>query len=87
MGIEPSQIDDHVLGRTFGRSKKGVQSSTVGYQVVGSIASSLQRKAALERCKGYFVIATNDMTLEVFDKKMLLRLINLNKVLREDFVF
>lgn len=49
---------------TIGRPKKGAQPSTIGYQIVGSIASSLQRKAALERCKGYFVIATNDMTSE-----------------------
>ncbi len=49
---------------TLGRPKKEARPSTVGYQIVGSIACSLQRKAALERCKGYFVIATNDMSPE-----------------------
>ncbi len=49
---------------TLGRPKKEARPSTVGYQIVGSIACSLQRKTALERCKGYFVIATNDMSPE-----------------------
>jgi transposase len=49
---------------TIGRPKKGAQPSTIGYQIVGSIVCSLQKKAVLEGCKGYFVIATNDMTPE-----------------------
>lgn len=49
---------------TVGRPKKGMQRVAIGYQIMGSIACSLQRKAILERCKGYFVIATNDMALD-----------------------
>lgn len=56
---------------TTGRPNKGAQPSTIGYQIIGSIACSLQNKAALEMCKGYFVIATNDMTPEFSMKNAL----------------
>ncbi len=49
---------------TIGRPKKRTKPAVIGYQIVGSVACPLQRKASLERCKGYFVIATNDMAAE-----------------------
>ncbi len=56
---------------TTGRPKKGVKRSTIGYQVIGSPACLLQRKKALENSKGYFAIATNDMSPELSMKEAL----------------
>lgn len=46
---------------TVGRPKKGVLPSAKGYQIRGYAACSLKNKQLLEREKGYFILATNDM--------------------------
>jgi len=46
---------------TVGRPKKGNAPLTIGYQISGSPACSLVNKQELERNKGFFILATNDM--------------------------
>jgi transposase len=46
---------------TVGRPKKGIQPSTIGYQVVGGINHSSEKQQTLEKAKGFFILATNDL--------------------------
>ena len=55
---------------TVGPPKKGASLSTVGYQIRGSIACSLQKKQILEQSKGY--LATNDMNADQFSAREML---------------
>ncbi len=51
---------------TVGRPKKNTQPSTIGYQIQGKILFSEEKKQALERSKGFFILATNDLEVDVF---------------------
>jgi transposase len=44
-----------------GRPKNGEQPCVVGYRIEGEIACLLTTKAELEKSKGYFILATNDL--------------------------
>lgn len=56
---------------TIGRPKKGSLPLTKGYQIRGCVACSLHNKQFLERSKGYFILATNDMQTSFSKKEVL----------------
>jgi len=58
---------------TVGRPKKDVQPSTIGYQIVGRIHRSLEKHQALERTKGFFILATNDIDSSSFPANEVLK--------------
>lgn len=51
---------------SVGRPKKGSTPSTVGYRIQGSVFTELETKTKLERKKGFFVLATNDLESACF---------------------
>lgn len=67
--IEIIQVEKYP---TVGRPKRGISPLTIGYQIRGSIACSLQKKQELENSKGYFVLATNDMDSGAFSMREVL---------------
>ncbi len=46
---------------SVGRPKKGAEKNSITYQVQGSVTISLKHKKHLEKSKGFFVLATNDL--------------------------
>jgi transposase len=68
--IEMIEVKKHP---TTGRPKKGVIPSTVGYQIAGEIVPSLAKKQALEKSKGFFVLATNDLNHQDFPADAVLK--------------
>lgn len=68
--IEIMEVKKHP---TTGRPKKGVIPSTVGYQIAGEIVSSSEKKQALEKSKGFFILATNDLNNEGFPPDAVLK--------------
>ena len=48
------------------RKKSNVQPLTVGYQIVGKIDYSPEKRQDLERRKGFFILATNDLDSQAF---------------------
>lgn len=51
---------------TVGRPKKDVKPSTVGYQITAAIDRSSEKEQLLEKGKGFFILATNDMDSQSF---------------------
>ena len=51
---------------TVGRPKKDTQPTTVGYQIIGAISPSLEKHQELEKSKGFFILATNDIDNQNF---------------------
>lgn len=51
---------------TVGRPKKGAAPSTFGYQILGEIVLSSEKKQAAEKSKGFFILATNDLNSQDF---------------------
>lgn len=62
-GTEIIEVKKH---STTGRPKKGVAPSTVGYQILGKIVPSSEKKLALEKTKGFFILSTNDLNKQQF---------------------
>ena len=61
--IEIVEVKKHPI---TGQPKKGVIPSTVGYQIAGEIVPSSEKKQALEKSKGFFILATNDLNNQDF---------------------
>lgn len=58
---------------TAGRPKKEETPKLVGYQIRANIFTSLETKSLMEKKKGYFVLATNDLSWESFPMEEVLR--------------
>ncbi|KIC73853.1 Transposase IS4 family protein [Neochlamydia sp. EPS4] len=58
---------------TSGRPKSGQALSILSYRLEGTVACSLLNKAELERSKGFFILATNDMDVTAFPAQELLK--------------
>lgn len=63
MGAEIIGVKKHA---TVGRPKKNVQPSTISYQIVGKIGHSSKKRQDLEKSKGFFILATNDLDRQNF---------------------
>jgi transposase len=58
---------------TVGSPKKGKIPSTIGYQILGEIVPSSEKKQALEKSKGFFILATNDPASQEFPANEVLK--------------
>jgi hypothetical protein len=54
--LTDTQIIEVKKHATVGRPKKGIQPSTIGYQVVGGINHSPEKQRTLEKAKGFFIL-------------------------------
>ncbi|WP_213151101.1 hypothetical protein [Neochlamydia sp. AcF95] len=70
--IEPQVIATQKHVRS-GRPKAGQESSILSYSLKGTVAYSLLNKADLERSKGFFILATNDMDVTAFPAQEVLK--------------
>jgi len=69
-GLTVSVVKKH---GSLGRPKKGVEPNTVAYQIRGIPYTELETKEAMEKEKGFFVLATNDMNREDFPMQNVLQ--------------
>jgi transposase len=72
---------------TVGRPKKGSIPPTIGYQVVGRVIPSHQKKLELEASKGFFILATNDLDAETFSAAEILKTYKAQQSVERGFRF
>tara|TARA_B110000914_G_C15482562_1_gene456419 strand:+ start:93 stop:1700 length:1608 start_codon:yes stop_codon:yes gene_type:complete len=71
--IEVSDVDttEHDVFKQSGRPKKGQAPDSVEYQLTGNLGSSLTLRAEQMQQKGFFMLATNDLSDSLTMEKML----------------
>ena len=71
--IEVSDVDtnEHGIFKQSGRPKKGQKPDSVEYQLTGNLSSSLALRAEKLQQKGFFMLATNDLSESLTMEKML----------------
>ena len=72
---------------TVGRLKKGAFPQKLGYQISGDPYSCLAKKSSLEKKKGFFVLATNDMDEEGFPAQEVLNTYKFQQGVERGFRF
>lgn len=72
---------------TVGRPKKEQDPKTIGYQIKGTVYTSLETLKELEQQKGFFVLATNDMDAENFSMLEVLRTYKAQQSVERGFRF
>lgn len=68
--IEPIPVNKRP---SIGRPKKGTTPILIGYRVKGTVFTHLETKANLEKKKGFFTLATNDLDEIIFPMSDILR--------------
>jgi transposase len=84
--IEPQVIATQ-KHTTSGRPKAGQTPSILSYHLEGTVACSLLNKAELERSKGFFILATNDMDVTAFPAQELLKTYKAQQSVERGFRF
>ncbi|KIC73272.1 Transposase, IS4 family protein [Neochlamydia sp. EPS4] len=84
--IEPQVIATQ-KHTTSGRPKAGQAPSILSYRLEGTVACSLLNKAELERSKGFFILATNDMDVNTFPAQELLKTYKAQQSVERGFRF
>ena len=71
--IEVSDVDttEHDVFKQSGRPKQGQEPDSVEYQLTGNLSSSLTLRAEQMQQKGFFMLATNDLSESLTMEKML----------------
>lgn len=59
--INELKVMEHHKYSKPGKPKKGTKPDKIVYQLEGAVASCLQKKAAMAKSKGYFILATNEL--------------------------
>ncbi|WP_349305234.1 IS1634 family transposase [Neochlamydia sp. AcF95] len=84
--IEPQVIATQ-KHTTSGRPKAGQKTSMLSYRLEGTVTCSLLNKADLERSKGFFILATNDMDVTSFPAQAVLKTYKAQQSVERGFRF